>query len=245
MVTLVVTSGTSAGNSEPSEATETRFMTMIRDSIPTSKTTITLLLVCLLATSGCLDVLTGEEPYSVESEPVDVSDDALSSTEYELARNESPTFNNSVSVADQERSVEATSHMREYERNTDLAGTEVSVTRFVVLSTPKAEIGGQSMNPIGDWSNNQLIEELLGTYEGVDTPEFDGNRTASVLGEERTVSTYTATAQVVEEVSVPVTIHVASFAHEDDYITVIAVHPDDLEEQQRIDRLLEGLEHPA
>ncbi|RRJ30239.1 DUF6517 family protein [Halocatena pleomorpha] len=218
---------------------------MIRDSIPRSKTTITILLVCLLATSGCLNVLTGEEPYSVESEPINVSDEALSSTGYEMTHNESPTFNSSVSIADQERSVEATSHMRGYERNTDLVATEVAITRFVALSTPKAEIGGQSMNPIGEWSNRQLIEELIGTYDGVDTPEFDSNRTASVLGKKRTVSTYTATVQVVEDVSVPVTIHVASFAHGDDYITVIAVHPDDLEERQRIDRLFTGLEHPA
>lgn len=219
---------------------------MIRDLIPTEKPIITiLLLVCLLSTSGCLDVLTGEEPYSVESEQIDVSDNALSTTGYELVRNESPTFNTSVSVADQERSVEASSHMREYERSTDIVGADVSVTRFVVLSTPKAEVAGESMNPIGDWSNGQLIEELLGSYEGVDSPEFEENRTASALGEERTVSSYTATAQVVEGLSVPVTIHVASFAHEDDYITVIAVHPDDLEEQQKVNQLLKELEHPA
>lgn len=219
---------------------------MIRDSIPAAKPTITiLLLVCLLTTSGCLDFLTGEEPYSVESEPINVSNDALSSTGYELTRNESPTFNTSVSVADQKRSVKATSHMREYERNTDLVSADVAVTRFVVLSTPKAEVAGQSMNPIGDRSNSQLIEELLKSYDGVDSPEFENNRTASALGEERTVSTYTATAQIVEGISVPVTINVASFAHEDDYITVIAVYPDDLEEQQRVDQLLSGLEHPA
>ncbi len=219
---------------------------MIRDSIPTAKTTLTIVLfVGLLSTSGCLDVLTGEEPYSVEAEQIDVSDDALSSTGYELARNESPTFNSSVSVADQERSVEATSHMREYERSTDLVAADVTVTRFVVLSTPKAEIAGESMNPIGDRSNSQLIERLLNSYDGVDSPEFDGNYTASALGAERTVSTYTATAQVVEGVSIPVTIHAASFAHEDDYITVIAVYPTDLDERQKIDQLLEGVEHPA
>lgn len=219
---------------------------MIRDSIPTAKTTITiLLLVCLLPMSGCLGFLTGEEPYSVESEPIDVSDDVLSTTGYELTRNESPTFNTSVSVADQERSVEATSHMREYERSTDILETDVAVTRFVVLSTPKAEIAGHTMNPIGDWSNNQLIKELVGSYTGVDSPESEGNRTAVALGEERQISTYTAAAQVADGISVSVSVHVASFAHEDDYITVIAVHPDKLEEQQRVDQLLEGLVHPA
>lgn len=219
---------------------------MIRDSIPTAKTTITIfLLVCLLSTSGCLDVLTGEEPYSVEAERAVVGNDALDTTGYELTRNESPTFNSSVSVANQTRSVEATSHMREYERSADFVSADVTVTRFVVLSTPKAEVGGQSMNPIGDRSNDQLIERLLESYEGIDSPEFESNRTASALGEERTVSTYTATAQIVEGVSIPVSIHVTSFAHEDDYITVVAVYPTDLDEQQKVDKLLEGLEHPA
>lgn len=223
-----------------------RFTTMIRKSIPTARTTITIfLLVCVLSTTGCLDVLTGEKSLSVTSDPVDVSDEALAATEYELARNESPEFNASVSVAGQNRSIEATSHLREYERNTDLVVTEVTITRFVVLSTPKAEIAGQTLNPIEDRSNGQLIEQLLKNYQGVNTPQFEGNRTTAALGSQRTVSTYSAKANIVEGVDIPVTIHVTTFPHGDDFITVIAVHPSDLNEQQRIDQLLGGIKHPA
>lgn len=211
-----------------------------------SRTTLTAVsLVCILMTTGCLGFILGDNALSIESEPVAVSNSTLSDTDYEQVRGDAITFNTSVSVGDQERTVNATSHVREYSRDANFPATDMAVTRFVTLSTPKAEVGGESLNPIGDRSNSQLAERLLGSYDGIESPEHVNNRTVTSLDGERTISTYEATAQITQNIQIPVMLHVTSFAHDDDYITVLAVHPKQIDEQARIDRLLAGLEHPA
>lgn len=213
--------------------------------MPSRTTLATLLLVCVLTTTGCLGFITGDSPLSIESDDVAVSNSALSDTDYERVRNKTITFNSSFSIGDEKRTVKATSHFREYTREADLQIVDIAATRFVVLSTPKAEIAGESLNPIGDRSDSQLIKRLLRSYDGVNSIEFVGNRTVTSLGEERTVSTYEATAQITQSIEIPVTFHITTFAHGDDYITVLALHPKQIDEQARIDRLLAGLEHPA
>lgn len=218
-----------------------------RHSLTTpSRTTLTAVsLVCILMTTGCLGFILGNNALSIESEPVAVSNSTLSDTDYEQIRSDAITFNTSVSVGDQERTVNATSHVREYSRDANLPATDMAVTRFVTLSTPKAEVGGESLNPIGDRSNSQLAERLLRSYDGIESPEPVNNRTVTSLNGERTISTYKATAQITQNVQIPVMLHVTTFAHNDDYITVLAVHPKQIDEQARIDQLLAGLEHPA
>lgn len=214
-------------------------------STPSRTTLTTVLLVCILMTTGCLGFITGDNALSIESDPVAVSNGTLSDSNYEQARNETITFNTSVSVGDQERTVNAKSHSREYSRDADLPATDMAVTRFVALSTPKAEVGGQSLNPISDQSNSQLAERLLRSYDGIRSPTHVGNRTVTSLGGERTISTYEATAQITQDVQIPVMLHVTTFSHGDDYITVLAIYPKQIDEQARIDNLLAGLEHPT
>ena len=217
-----------------------------------SRTTLaTLLLVGILMTTGCLGFITGDSPLSATSEDVAVSENALSATDYELVRKKTIGVNKTVTVADQERTIKATNHLRVYSRDVPLQVSgvtlpaDVAITRFAVLSTPKAEIAGQSLNPIGHLSEKELVKKFLDEYENIDGLEFSGNRTVESLGDTRTVSTFTATVQITENVEIPVLLHVTTFAHEDDYITAIAIHPKQIDEQQRIDRLLNGLEHPA
>lgn len=214
-------------------------------TIPSRTTLATLLLVSLIMTTGCLGFITGDGPLSVESEPVAVSNSTVSEANYEVVRDKTITVDASVSVADQERTVEAKSHFREYGRDFDILGSDMTAARFVALSTPKAEVAGEPLNPIGDRSNDQLVNRLLQSYDGIKSVEFVKNRSVTSLGEDRTVATYEATAQVSQDVEIPVTLHTATFAHKDDYITILALYPKQLDEQPNIDKFLEELEHPV
>lgn len=220
-------------------------------TVPSRTTLVTLLFVGLLTTTGCLGFVTGSEPLTLESEAVAVSDSVLSATNYEPVRSETIGIEESVTVADQTRTVKANCHLRVYAREVNLQvngvtlPADVAVSRFVVLSTPKAEIAGHSLNPIGNYQEDELVRRFLREYDGIDNVQFVGNRTVQSLGEERTVSTFSTTIQVTENEQISATLQVASFAHGDDYITVIAIYPSQIDEQERINRLLEGLEHPA
>jgi hypothetical protein len=220
-------------------------------TIPSRTTLATLLFAGLLVTTGCLGFITGESALTATSSDVAVSDSALSATGYEPIRQQTVSVNETVSVADQERTVKATSHLRVYSRDVPLQINDVTlpadadVTRFMVLSTPKAEIAGHSLNPIGHLSEEKLVKRFLNEYNEIDGLDFSGNRTVTSLGDERTVSTFTATIQITENIEIPILLHVTTFAHNDDYITAIAIHPEQIEEGNRIDQLLNGLEHPA
>lgn len=220
-------------------------------SLPSRTTVATVLLAGLLLSAGCLGFITGSSPLSVSAKDVSVSDSALSESEYEKLRDEKVGFNTSISVADQERRVEATNHLQVYQREVkgDIVPVEIDVplTRFMVLSTPKAEIAGQTMNPLGEKSTSEILEWISKNSDSkgsLSDFQLESNRSVQSLGEKRTVSKFSATMEV-QGVGVPVTVHTATFAHEDDFITVISVHPKALDEQQRIDRMLENLEHPA
>ncbi len=202
-----------------------------------------IILIGLVTATGCLEGLTNEE-VTATADPAAVNNDALAGTSYELTRNDSPTIERSISVLGMNRTFKATSHIREYERNTDI-GPEVTITRLVVISTPKKSVAGQSVNPLGEMSNGELIERFLDTYNGVQNVESVGNRSVSVLGDERTVERFSAEAQIIQGISITVNIHITTFEHEGDYITVIGAHPEQLDEQAKIDGLMGGLKHPA
>lgn len=220
-------------------------------TIPSRTTLATLLFAGLLMTTGCLGFITGNSALTVTSSDVAVSDSALSATDYEPVRQQTLSVNETVSVADQERTVKATNHLRVYSRDVPLQvngvalPADVAVTRFAVLSTPKAEVAGHSLNPIGHLSEKELVKRFLNEYNEIDGLDFAGNRTVESLGDERTVSTFTATIQITENVEIPILLHVTTFSHNDDYITAIAIHPKQIDEGNRIDQLLNGLEHPA
>lgn len=218
---------------------------------PSRTTLATVLFAGLLVTTGCLGFITGQSALTATSSDVVVSDSALSATDYEPVRQDTILINKTVSVADQERTVKATSHLHVYARDVPLQihgialPADVAVTRFVVLSTPKAEIAGYSLNPIGHLSEKELVNRFLQEYDEIDGLEFTGNRTVKALGDKRTVSTFTATVQITENIDIPIRLHVTTFPHNEDYITAIAIHPKQFDEGKRIDQLLNGLEHPS
>jgi len=196
----------------------------------------------LFVTSGCVGLITGET-VTFAAEPATVSDSTLDETGYELQNASQRNVSESVTVAGQERTLRLTNEWRQYTRSGTILGVEVvEISRFVVLSTPTAEVAGQDLNPAADWSNRRVISEMRDRTGLVPDLEAEGNRTVQALGESRRVSTYTGTAQVLGQ-PVDVRVHVASFTHEGDVVVAVAVHPEDLDETDTVDALFSGLQH--
>lgn len=205
-----------------------------------------LLFAGLLLTSGCLGVITGEEALEFPSGEVSVSQQAQSDTGYTEARTEEQVVTRNFEVANQTRQAKVTNHVAEYKRQMSLPVLgEQEFARFTVLATPKVTIAGQGpFNPVGDLSNRELAQQLQEKYETVQNVQLEGNRTVTVLGEGVQVSKFTAEAQIKGGETVDVYVHIAQAETDEDFVVMVAVYPQKLDgEQQKVDRLLEGVQH--
>lgn len=206
---------------------------------------IALVLVGLLVTTGCLGFITGDQAASFESEPVAVSDAARSDAGYQEVRIESTTETRTFSAAGQSRKVKVTNHVAEYGRSAQLAVlTDQQVARFTVLSTPKVQVLNRSFNPVADMSNRELAQQLQQSYDSISDVTPVGDRTVESLGAGRTVTKFEASATTVGGQQTDVYLHIATFAHGEDFIVVVAVYPQQLDgEQSRVDTLVGGIQH--
>jgi hypothetical protein len=205
---------------------------------------LTVLVALLVVSSGCVGLITGET-VAFEAEPASVDDAALETTGYDEARDEAQTLTRNVSVVGQERTVRITNHVAEYNRSVDLGPLgELEFARLILLSTPGATVAGQSLNPLASQSNRQLVERLVQRTERVSDVQSEGNRTVQILGEDRTVSEFTGTSDVQGQ-EIDIRLHVASFEHEGDVVVAVAIHPERIDERDRVDTLLGAIQHPS
>lgn len=200
-------------------------------------------LCVLLTTTGCLGVLTGDETLSFEASAAAVDATALESANYQQYRADAETVAREFSAAGQTREVTVTNRVRGYNRTLALGPLgERDLGRFVVVSSPAVEVAGETFNPVGDWSNRRLVSELADSYEGLDDAEFESNRTVAALGADRTVSAFTGTSTVAGQ-EVDVRVHVTTVRHGEDFVVALAVHPEAVDEEDRVDTLVAGLRH--
>jgi hypothetical protein len=209
---------------------------------------LTVGLVGLLLTSGCIGFLTGSEALEFSSEPAVVTDSAQQETNYEQVRREPQTVTRNFTAADQTRQVEVTNHVAEYSRSVDLpVFGDQQVARFTVLSTPKVTIAGQGpFNPVDDLNNTELVLTLQEKYDGISNVQPESERSLTVLGNETTVSKFRADATMDTGESVEVFIHITKVEHGDDFVVAVGVYPTQVDgEQENIDTLLQNVDHPA
>jgi hypothetical protein len=205
---------------------------------------LTALVAFLVVSSGCVGLITGET-VAFEAEPAAVDDAALETTGYDEARAEAQTVTRNVSVVGQERTVRITNHVAEYNRSVDFGPLgELELARLIVLSTPGATVAGQSLNPLASQSNRRLVERLVQRTGRISDVESQGNRTVQILGEDRTVSEFTGTSEVQGQ-EIDVRLHATSFEHDGDVIVAIAVHPERIDERDRVDTLMGAVQHPT
>ncbi|KAB7518168.1 DUF6517 family protein [Halosegnis rubeus] len=198
----------------------------------------------LVTMSGC-GFLLGNEALEFNASPVAVDDTAQSDTGYEETRRSSQAVERSFQVAGQTRNVSVTNYLAEYGRTAETLFSDQQVARVTVLSSPKVQVLGESFNPLGDLSDRQLAQRFQEQYGSLDDLQFQSNRTASILGSERTVSKFTAQAQMNGGTSVDVNVHISKFEDGDDFIVAVAVHPQQIDEESNVDTMFGGIVHPA
>ena len=205
---------------------------------------LTFLVGLLVVSSGCTGLITGET-VEFDSAPATVSDSALKETGYEQSMADEQTLERTVTVAGQERTIRVTNHIRQYQRGIDLGPVgEVNAGRFIVFSTPSANVAGQTLNPAASWSNERLVEEVASRNDQINDVQFERNRTVEALGESREVAVFSGTT-TIEGQNVDVLIHLTSFEHEGDVVVAVAVYPERIDDREgpRVDTLLGGLSH--
>jgi len=236
---------------------------------------LAVVVVCVGLSAGCLGFLTGAQALEFSANETVVGDAALEETGYQEAHNQTVRNVVRIGVAGQQRQVNLTSYLYRYNRsvtasdlnasgfgaladnastgqagdgtssgeNADVPlGNTSSPVSFSVFAMPNARVGGQSVHPLSRISTEQLARRFLST--GAGSVSFEGNRTVTSLGGQRTVSTFRFEGNGSSEATDGL-VHVASFDTGSDYVIVFAAHPAVIDEQERIDTLIAGLEQPA
>ncbi len=201
----------------------------------------------VLALSGCLDFVTGQGAYEVESDPARVSPSTAGDTGYELQEVSEEVIEEQFEVAGQQRSVEATNYVATYERTVEFGPLgEAALAVFAVLSTPAVEIAGQTLNPVANYDNERLVRLLASNYESLEVRGEAETLTYAPFDTEYEATKFDAVAQF-EGQEVEVFVQVGSVRHEEDFLVPIAVYPQDRAEDEEpvVADLTESLDHPA
>lgn len=201
----------------------------------------------VLLTSGCLGFVTGEESYSETADPAKTDEETSKDTGYELESVKEQTAEEEFEIAGETRTVEANNWVSTYEKSFEMPILgEAKTGVFAVVSTPAFEIAGQTLNPIADYSNAELVELLASQYDDLTVREEVGTDELSIQGSTVEVSKFDAAATFQGE-DLDVFVHVGSLRNEDDFLVPLGIYPQDREseEEPNVVKLMEAIEHPT
>ncbi|MFB6068425.1 MAG: DUF6517 family protein [Halobacterium sp.] len=206
------------------------------------RTAVAVALVALVATSGCLGFLSG--PVTFSASKATVSDSALQETGYEEAKVTSSELTKTFSVAGQSKNVTVTNWIAMYERTVDVPvlGQQRAAV-FGAFASPQVKVLGQTFNPIKDYSAKELASLAQQQYSGLSVGQAVSTRNMTVLNQSTTVTKFEGQASISGQ-NVDVYVHVTKVKHDGDFVVAVAIYPQRLDgEQQKVDRLLTGLQH--
>jgi hypothetical protein len=205
-------------------------------------------LVGALTLGGCTDILTRKRT-RFEAERGVVGESARSEAGYEeVDRTEARSEQEYETV---EKTVVVINKFTEYARSMDLplaGGGQLG--RFTVLATPEVTVvPGEPANPIADMDNDELATTVQEKYGRIQNVRSLDEREAELFGDPVTVGRYRADAETEGE-STEVHLHIAQGESkrneaDTDIVVCVGINPSDIDERDRIDRLLAGVEHPA
>lgn len=202
-----------------------------------------LALVVVVATSGCLGFVAGEEALVYEANEVSVSEEAKTTTGYDRQSREEIVVNGTVS----DRRVEVHNWYARYETYDDIAQETTGV--LAVASTHRVDVFGHTTNPYANMSYAGILANLTADYDtafgDLGDARFVENRSATVLGEDARVGVF-ATNTTFGGERVEVKLYVTRVIHGDDVVLAIGGHPTKLPAgEQEIETMLEGIQHDA
>lgn len=194
--------------------------------------------------AGCVDAVTGDLEFSAS--PATVSDPVLQQTNYRRYRLREDSVSRQVGVGPITRTVRVNNAIAEYDQGLSLLGQRLQAAVFAVLSTPQVEVLGRTFNPVGDMTTDGLAEMIQSRYEGIGNVSKEAELGTTLLGQETTLTRYTADAQLVSTgLSVEIYLYVtAAVEAADDFVLAIAGHPVAAgAREQRVETLLGGIMH--
>lgn len=196
-----------------------------------------------LLMGGCTDLLSGES-VRFEAETAIVSESARSDTGYQEKRVEEQKITRNFSQID--KKVVVVNSIAEYSRSISLGPLSGELARFTVLASPAVTVGPVGpLNPLDDMSNKELAQTMQQEYSGISSIQKVSSREQSLLGNTVTVTKFSAKAETQGGQTVDIYLHIAKTESADDFIAVVGAHPQDIDEEGRVNRLMEGVVHPA
>lgn len=175
--------------------------------------------------SGCLSTVLGGLT-SLESTPAGVSQSALESTGYDAAGVSEIVTEREVDIAGQSEIIAVTNYLTEYEKTIGIeAIAEQAVATFAILSTPKLDVVGQTLNPVEEMSPRELVDLIADNYDNLGGIEHDTDETVTVLDQSIIQSRFTAQASL-SGFPIELNLHVTEAVERgDDLLVTIGVYP--------------------
>lgn len=199
----------------------------------------------LLATSGCVGFVLGDEPLEFEASNATVSDSGLEETGY--THEESETLRENRTIEDVDREVVVEGHVNLYAKTDEFLDREQRIAMFTTTAMPDAEVLGQSFNPLSEMSNEELLErfesEMPEQYRDADFTVDETKTVDGVLGESANVTRFTGTTEF-EGQEVEVALYITKVKHDGDWVVMAGAHPTQRpEEEFNIETLMQSVEH--
>jgi hypothetical protein len=198
----------------------------------------------LVALAGCTGVLVDRA-----AAPAVVADADATAAGYEAAPVVAVPVSVPIAIGPVVREVRATGTLAAY----TAPDRESAV---LVLSTPDADVAGESVNPLVRLTDPKTVSMALdaareaGTVAGANVTEVGDLRPVAseermVLDTPSTVTTYTALATAENGSTTEVRIHVVAVPHDEDVVLAVGVHNVSSAEGPTVLDLFERIEHPA
>ena len=200
----------------------------------------------LVGTSGCLEFVTGRGAAVFEADPAATDGDVASDAGYQTDGPRELPVERSFGVAGESRTVRVVNQIVTYEKRLPLPLVEdPKLGVFSLVSSPSVEVAGEEFNPVGDYSNDRLLEMIQSSYGGFRSVDRVSSRDETVLGTGTTVTKYTAKAPV-NGTSIDVYLHLTKVRHDDDYVVALSVYPRRfVDEESNALRMMRAITHPA
>ena len=192
---------------------------------------------------GAAELATGSGPIERTASPAILAEPAVSDTAYELSSREEQVLRREVSAGGETRTIVATNQIARYEKALNGVGRG---SQFVVLSTPGFSFAGQPLNPIADWTNEELLQSVGPAFGDLSAVRERATRTEPMLGTDTTVSKFDATATAGGQ-AFDLSLYTASVVNEGDVVIGAGGYPQavDSGEAGTVEGFFSAIDHPT
>ncbi|MBX0293910.1 hypothetical protein EGH23_03310 [Halomicroarcula sp. F27] len=156
--------------------------------------------------------------------PVEVCPETMAQSSYQRESGDWHNVTRNFEALDMPHEVLVSNYVTEYDHDMKRPdGDTETVSTSVVISTPKVERFGQSMNPIAQWSPTKLAREFAGRLDGYGSlQDFTRNGTYSLTVADRqtTATRFDAVSQTADDDTERVVVDVALASYHDNLIVM-------------------------